>query len=128
MDSSRQEYRSGCYFFLQRNFPTRDWSLVSCIAGRFLPDSEPREKHGKWGTLIAEELTKPQWNKKSLLYTHTQNSGSLESWYIWGVEPQGVWWGMGPRVVDSELQYPRVDFEAPMEVESFALHQVEPQQ
>lgn len=42
------------------------------------------------GALIAEELSKPQWNKKSLLYTQTQNSGSLESWYVLGVEPRGV--------------------------------------
>ena len=35
MELSRQKYWSGLHVLLQGIFPTRDWTQVSCISGRF---------------------------------------------------------------------------------------------
>ena len=38
----------GCHFLLQGIFPPRDWTCISCIAGKFFttgPTGKPREEH-----------------------------------------------------------------------------------
>ena len=50
MECSRLNTGVGCHFLLQGIFPTRDWTKVSCIAGRFFTTWATREFQGtgKW--------------------------------------------------------------------------------
>ena len=47
MGFSRQEYWSGCHFLLQGSSRPRDWTWVSCTAGRFFTIWITREAHWK---------------------------------------------------------------------------------
>ena len=46
----------GCHFLLRESSHPRDWTLVSCIAGRFFTI---------WATREAQQLSQPIWDKVS---------------------------------------------------------------
>ena len=76
MDSPIKNTEVGCHFLLQEVFPTRDWTQVSIIAGRFFTYLATSEDHG-----VAKSQTWLNTWTTMMIYTWNQY-GILSQLYV----------------------------------------------